>query len=369
MAKTLWKGNEAIGEAAIRAGVQAYFGYPITPQTELLEYMSRRMPEEGRVFLQAESELGAINMVYGAASVGARVMSSSSSPGISLMQEGLSYIAASLLPCVLVDIMRGGPGLGNIQPSQGDYNQLTKGGGHGDYHPIVLAPSSVQEAADLTVLAFDLADRYRHIVIIAGDGLIGQMMEPAEMPEFRPIRDIRTQAPDWALTGAQGRPKRVITSLYLQAEELEHVNQIIQEIEAEIRAKEQRWQELMVDDADYLVVAYGTVARIAQGAIRLAREKGLRVGLLRPITLWPFPYEAVARVAHRVQGVLVAEMSAGQMVDDVRLAVQSAAPLQFFGRLGGVVPMPEEIVEALESLAHGPARPAEVISPIGDRRG
>jgi 2-oxoglutarate ferredoxin oxidoreductase subunit alpha len=352
--KKLWKGNEAIAEAAICAGCEAYFGYPITPQTELLEYMARRMPALGRVFLQAESEIGAINMVYGAACAGARVMTSSSSPGVSLMMEGLSYIAGSDVPVVLVDVMRGGPGLGNIHPAQSDYFQAVKFGGHGDYHPIVLAPASVQEAIDLTILAFDLADQYRHVVIEVLDGSLGQMMEPAEMPEMRPVR---TQRPAWALTGAQGRPKNVITSIRIDPEGLEAHNRHLQEKLSLIRGCEVRYREYWLDDAELVIVAYGTAGRIALSAARQARAEGLRVGLLRPLTLYPFPTERLARLAKQARAFLVVEMSAGQMVEDVRLAVEGRAPVRFYGRTGGAMPMPDEIFEVVRGLCYA-RRPA-----------
>ena len=352
MSKELWKGNEAVAEAAIRAGMEAYFGYPITPQTELLEYLSKRMVQLGRVFLQAESELAAINMVYGAACTGARVMTSSSSPGVSLMQEGISYIAASEVPCVLVDMMRGGPGLGNIAPAQADYFQLVKGGGHGDYHPIVLAPASVQEAADLTYEAFDLAGKYRSVVIIAADGAIGQMMEPLEMP---PMRQVAKRDQDWALTGAQGRERRVITSIGLQPAELEQLNLRLQATQARIKAEEVRYVERWTDDADLVVVAFGTAARVAQSAVRQARERGLRVGLFRPISLWPFPTEPLAHLSSTVKRFLVVEMNAGQMVEDVRLAVGPGTSVSFFGRMGGFVPMPDEILERIEGLELAPS--------------
>ncbi len=344
MTRELWKGNEAIAEAAIRAGAEAFFGYPITPQTELLEYMSRRMPELGRVFLQAESEIGAINMVYGAACAGVRVLSSSSSPGISLMQEGLSYIAASEVPVVLVDIMRGGPGLGNIQPSQGDYFQVTRSAGHGDYHPIVLAPSTLQEAVDMMYGAFDLAFKYRHIVILAGDGSLGQMMEPVEMP---PFRELPKERPDWALTGAKDRPPRTITSLYLGADRLEALNQRLQEKLTVIRENEARYETYLCEDADTLIVAWGTVGRIARTAVNQARAAGHKVGLFRPLTLWPYPEEPLAALSKQVDGVLVVEMNAGQMLEDVQRVVQGRAPVSFLGRMGGKIPLPAEIVAAL----------------------
>ncbi len=347
MAKELLKGNVAIAEAALRAGCQAYFGYPITPQTELLEHMARRMPELNRTFLQAESELAAINMVYGAACAGVRVMSSSSGPGISLMQEGLSYIACSEVPVVLVDIMRGGPGLGNIQPCQADYNLLTKSAGHGDFHSIVLAPASVQEAVDLTGLAFDLADKYRTIAIIAGDGLIGQMMEPAELPPMQEPCSIR---PGWALTGAQGRPKNIITSVYLGGEMLEQVNQRLQTKLERIRLDEVRYEKYMVDDADIMVVAFGTVARIVKTAIQTARRQGVRAGLLRPISLFPFPFAPLEELSRSVEAVLVVEMNAGQMVEAVQLAVGRTVPVDFLGHTGGVVPLPDEILSRLKGF-------------------
>jgi len=344
MSKELLKGNVAIAEAAVRAGLDAYFGYPITPQTELLEHLSKRMVELGRVFLQAESEVAAINMVYGAACTGARVMTSSSSPGVSLMQEGMSYIAGSELPCVIVDVMRGGPGLGNILPSQGDYFQVTRSAGHGDFHPIVLAPASVQESVDFTVLAFDLADQYRHMVILALDGQVGQMMEPAELP---PMTEIKRQRPGWALSGAQGRPKNIISSIYLQAEQEEAYNIKIQRRLAAIREIEQRSTEYATEDAQLLVVGYGTAGRIAYSAVQAARAQGMKVGLLRPQSLWPFPENRLSELSDQVDGVLVVEMNAGQMIEDVRLAVSGQVPVSFYGRMGGVVPMPDELLGAI----------------------
>ncbi|HEY76134.1 MAG TPA: 3-methyl-2-oxobutanoate dehydrogenase subunit VorB [Thermoflexia bacterium] len=349
MAKELWEGNAAIAEAAIRAGVEAFFGYPITPQTEVLEHFSKRLPELGRVFLQAESEVASINMVYGAACAGARVMTSSSSPGISLMQEGLSYIACSEVPVVVINIMRGGPGLGNVQPSQGDYFQAVKMAGHGDFHPIVLAPANVQEAIDYVVLAFDLAEKYRTIAMVVADGAIGQMMEPAEMPPMRPVRPPE-ERPDWALTGAQGREPNIITSLYLGAENLERVNLRLQAKLKEIAANEVRWKEYSTEDADLLLVAFGTVGRVCQTVVREARKAGMKVGLLRPVTLWPFPSGRIAELAEQVRGVLTVEMNAGQMVEDVRLAVEGRCPVRFYGRMGGVIPLPDEILPELEKL-------------------
>ncbi len=352
MSKELWKGNEALAEAAIRAGVEAFFGYPITPQTELLEYMSRRMIELGRVFLQAESEIGAINMVYGAASAGARVMTSSSSPGISLMQEGLSYIAASEVPVVLVNIMRGGPGLGNIQPSQGDYFLMTKTAGHGDFHAIVLAPSTIQEAVDLMQIAFPLAFKYRTIVTLLGDGSLGQMMEPVEMPPFKEWPEER---PDWALTGAKDRPPRTITSLYLGAEKLEALNLRLQEKLQRIAANETRYETFMTDDADHLIVAYGTVGRIAKSAVRQARARGMKVGLFRPITLWPYPEKELDSLIDQglIKDILVVEMNAGQMLEDVKRIAAQRVPVHFTGRMGGVIPLPDDILPVLEALDAG----------------
>lgn len=358
MAKQLLKGNIAFAEAAIRAGCEAYFGYPITPQTELLEHMSQRMVELGRVFLQAESEVAAVNMVYGAAAAGAKVMTSSSSPGISLMQEGFSYMAGSNVPAVVIDVMRGGPGLGNIQPSQADYNQVTKSAGHGDFHPIVLAPSTVQEAIDLTVLAFDLAEKYRTLVFVIADGAIGQMMEPAELPEMRLLPDKR---PDWAVSGAKGRPHNVISSLYMGADELERFNI---ELQAKLRTiemnNEVRYEAVAVDDAEIVVVAFGTAARVAQTAVTRLRAAGAPVGLFRPITLWPFPQHELNRLARRLPSLrsfLVVEMNAGQMVHDVREAVGDRVPVRFKGRMGGIIPLPEEIEEEIRLMMASPNIP------------
>lgn len=345
MTKEMIKGNVAIAEAAVRAGMHAYFGYPITPQTELLEHLAKRMIEEDRVFLQAESEVAAIHMVYGAACAGKRVMTSSSSPGISLMQEGLSYIAGSEVPVVIVDIMRGGPGLGNILPSQADYFQITRSAGHGDYRPIVLAPASVQEAVDFTMLAFELADKYRHIVIIAADGQIGQMMEPAELPAMQPLR---TEDPDWALTGAKERDPNYILSFNLNGDAQELVNIDIQKRLREIKLREQRWFEYQVDDAELVVVGFGTTGRIAYTAVEMARKKGLKVGLFRPQSLWPFPERRLSEITDNIQGALVVEMNAGQMLEDVRLTINGQVPVGFYGRMGGAVPMPEEILQAIE---------------------
>ncbi len=358
MSKVLIDGNTAIAEAAIRAGVEAFFGYPITPQTEVLEHFSVRMVEEGRVFLQAESELASINMVYGAACAGARTMTSSSSPGISLMQEGLSYIACSEVPVVIANIMRGGPGLGNVQPSQADYFQTVKAAGHGDFNMIVLAPATVQEAIDQVVLAFDLADKYRTIAVIAADGAIGQMMEPAELPEMRPLRTPEERA-DWSLTGAAGRQNNIITSLYLGAENLEKVNLRLQEKLARIKADEVRWKEYSTEDAEYLLVAFGTVGRTCQTVVQEARAKGIKVGLLRPITLWPFPEPRLHELLGQVKGALVVEMNAGQMVEDVRLAGNGQCPVTKYGRMGGVFPLPDDIAPELDKLIAAVTTPEE----------
>ncbi len=346
--KVLMKGNEAIAEAAVRVGCEAYFGYPITPQTEVLEYMSRRMLDLGRVFVQAESELAAINMVYGAACTGARVMTTTSSPGFSLMQEGMSYIAMSFVPCVVVNIMRGGPGLGNIRPSQGDYFQITKGGGHGDYNPIALAPATVQEAIDLVVEAFDLAEKYCQPVALIADGNIGQIMEPVEFPEMRPVQ--RKSFP-WALSGAHGRPHNIITSLYLNEQKLETENLRLQQIVADIRANEVRYAEYMLDGAEIVVAAFGSAARIAQTAIKQARALGIRAGLFRPISVFPYPYDRLDQVARSARHILVVELNAGQMLEDVRLATHDRVPVSFYGKMGGLVPLPDDILEEIKKLA------------------
>ena len=349
MPKELWKGNEAIAESAVRAGLEAYFGYPITPQTEVLEYLSRRMPELGRAFVQAESELGAINMVYGAACAGVRVMSSSSSPGVSLMMEGLSYIAGTEVPAVLVNVMRGGPGLGNIAPSQGDYNQAVHGGGHGDYHPIVLAPASVQEAIDLMVLSFDLAEKYRAICMVILDGCVGQMMEPAQMPEMKPIQRANW---DWATDGKMGkRERRTLTSIYLDPIDEEKTNLRLMNRSRTIQTNEVRFKEYFLDDAKFAIVGFGTAGRVALSAVRIAREQGVKVGLLRPITVSPFPNEVIDQLAGRVDAFLVTEMNSGQMLDDVRLAVKGRVPVEFYGRMGGMVPFPDEILNEIHRIA------------------
>lgn len=349
MSKELLKGNVAFAEAAIRAGCVAYFGYPITPQTEALEHMAARMPELGRVFLQAESEIAAINMVYGAACSGVRVMTSSSSPGISLMMEGLSYISGSEVPVVLVDIMRGGPGLGNISPSQGDYAQMVKGGGHGDYKMIVLAPATIQEIIDLTYEAFDLAEKYRSIVVILADGSLGQMMEPAELPGMLPVRSFEDR-PDWALVGAKNRDPNIITSIYMDPIAEEKFNLKLIEKYKQIEQNEVRYTELEMEDAEIAVVAFGTAGRIVQSAIKMAREDGIKAGLLRPISLYPYPYDRVREISKQVKAILVVEMNAGQMLEDVRLAVEGRIPVEFYGRMGGVMPLPDEVFDEIKKL-------------------
>lgn len=347
--RLLLRGNEVIAEAAIRAGCQCYFAYPITPQAELLEHMAKHMPKLGRTFIQAESEIAAISMVYGAASVGVRTMTSSSSPGISLKQEGISYLAGSNLPAVVVNVMRGGPGLGDIAPAQADYFQATKGGGHGDYHIIVLAPSTVPEAGKLTMLAFDLADRYRTPVMLLADGMLGQMMEPVELPE--PVDLASLPARPWATTGAKGRDPNIIRSFDLDPEILKQMNLALQERYREIEAKEVRYEETAAEDADIVIAAYGMVARIAKSAVRMARAEGIKLGLFRPITLWPFPYQPLKELSNRVKTVLTVEMSAGQMWEDVRLAVCERAKTPFFGELGGVVLTPRAILSEVKKHA------------------
>jgi len=346
--KILVKGNEAFGEAAIRAGCRYYFGYPITPQNELTEYMSRRLPEVGGAFLQAESEVSVVNMLYGASCMGVRVMTSTSSPGFSLMQEGISYMAGAELPAVFINVVRGGPGLGDIQPSQGDYLQATKGGGHGDYRLIVLGPSMIQEAIELVMLAFDLADKYRTPVEVLADGMIGQMMEPVEFPEIRSLDTLPEKS--WALTGAKGRKPNKITSFDLDPYNLEKMNLRYQATREKVIANEQRWEEVNVKGADILVAAYGTVGRIMKTVIELAKEKSMKVGLFRPITLWPFPYKRLEELSKEVDTVLTVELSGGQMLEDVKLAVKDNAKTPFYGRMGGVVLTPEEILEQIEKL-------------------
>lgn len=350
----LMKGNEAFAEAAIRAGCDGYFGYPITPQSEVMEYLMKEQPENrtGMVVLQAESEVSSINMVYAGAACGKRVMTSTSSPGYSLMQEGISYIAGAELPCLVLNVVRGGPGLGTIQPSQSDYFQATKGGGHGDYRLIVLAPSSVQEMADFVGLGFDLAFKYRNPVLMLADGVIGQTMEKVIMPPQRPRfteEEIRKNTP-WATVGKSiDREHNIVTSLDLQADSQERHVLHLEEKYREIEANEVRYEMLNCEDADYIFVAYGSTSRICQKSIQLAREQGIKVGLLRPITLYPFPTKPISELCNTAKGFLTVEMSAGQMVEDVRLAVEGRKPVEFYGRMGGVVPTPEEIVEALKN--------------------
>lgn len=354
MTRELWKGNNAIAEAAVRAGVQAYFGYPITPQTELLEYMSARMPELGRAFVQAESEVAAINMVYGAACTGSRVMSSSSSPGVSLMMEGVSYIAATEVPAVLVDVMRGGPGLGNIAPAQADYNQIVHGGGHGDYQLIVLAPASVQEAVDMTYEAFDIAEKYRSIVVVLLDGSIGQMMEPAEMP---PMKAIKTQFPAWTTRGRGDGERRVLTSIYIDPPAEEKANLRLLRKWEEIKQNEVRYKTYFMEDAEYAIVGYGSAGRAALSAVRDARAKGIKVGLIRPITLSPYPEALIDEYAGKLKGMLVVELSAGQMLRDVLRIVRGRIPVEFYARVGGIVALPEEILTEIERMVSDPQKP------------
>jgi len=345
----LLKGNEAVAEAAIRAGADAYFGYPITPQSEVMEYLMWEKPEErtGMVVLQAESELGAINMVFGAAGAGRRAITSSSSPGISLFQEGISYIASAELPCVIVNVVRGGPGLGTIQPSQADYFQATKGGGHGDYHLLVLAPASVQEMTDFVPLGFDLAFKYRNPVMILTDGLIGQMMEKVELFEQIPRATEFDQG--WVSTGkTPDRERNIITSLDLQAVDMEKRNLRLQSKYKKMREEEVRFEEISCDDAEYLLVAYGSSARICQKTVQIARDKGIKAGLLRPITLYPYPTKYFQEMTGKVKGILSVEMNSGQMIEDVRLAVNGKIPVEHYGRFGGMVHSPNEVLEALE---------------------
>lgn len=349
----LMKGNEALAHAAIRCGADGYFGYPITPQTEVIETLAELKPWEttGMVVVQAESEVASINMVYGGGGAGKKVMTSSSSPGVSLMQEGISYMAGAEVPGLIVNVQRGGPGLGTIQPSQSDYFQATRGGGNGDYYVIVLAPNSVQEMADFVDLSFTLAFKYRTPVMILSDGVIGQMMEKVVLPPIKPRRteeEILRECP-WASTGrSKGRKPNVITSLELKSEVMEQRNLHLQEKYRKIREKEVRYETKFMDDAEYMIVAFGSAARIAEKAIEMARAEGIKVGLFRPITLWPFPTNEIAAASAKVKGILVAEINAGQMVDDVRLAVNGAVPVEHYGRLGGIVPEPEEMVKVLK---------------------
>ncbi|MGB3346064.1 MAG: 3-methyl-2-oxobutanoate dehydrogenase subunit VorB [Candidatus Humimicrobiia bacterium] len=347
--KLLFKGNEAIAEAAIRAGCRYYFGYPITPQNAIPEYMSRRMPEIGGVFLQAESEIAAINMVFGAGGSGVRVMTTTSSPGMSLMQEGISYLAGAEIPCVIVNVMRGGPGLGGIQPAQSDYFQATKGGGHGDYNCIVLGPSTLQELVEFVFSAFELADKYRNPVIILTDGVMGQMMEPVEFP---PVVDISKLAlKKWATTGANGRKKIILKSLFLDPEELENHNLHLQEKFKRMQ-DEIRWEAINSECCDLLLVAYGTAARVSKKAITVVKERGLSLGIFRPLTLYPFPYVQLKEVVKKgkVKKILVVEMNMGQMIEDVKLAIEGLIPVEFYGRTGGVMPVVDEIIEKAKKM-------------------
>lgn len=344
--KILMKGNEAIGEAAISAGCRHFFGYPITPQSELPAYLAKRMPELGGVFLQAESEISAINMVYGASAAGVRAMTSSSSPGVSLKQEGISYLVGAELPCLVCNVQRAGPGLGTIQPSQSDYFQATKGGGHGDYHIIVLSPSNVQEIIDLVRLGFDLADKYNNPCMLLSDGMLGQLMEPVDLGDYKP--NIPTKP--WALTGCEGRKRNIITSIYIQPEVLEKHNARLQEKFSKMFENEQRWEEWsLFPDTELLVVAHGTMARITKSAIREAQKNGVKAGLIRPISVWPFPVKAFIDLK-KIRTVFVVEMSSGQMLEDVKLAVNGRLPVHFFGRMGGMVPTVEQIYEKIIEL-------------------
>jgi 2-oxoglutarate ferredoxin oxidoreductase subunit alpha len=344
----LMKGNEALAEAAICADIDAYFGYPITPQSEVLEYLEREIPKRHGLVLQAESEIASINMIYGAAGAGARVMTSSSGPGISLMQEGLSYIASAQLPCLVVNVVRGGPGLGTIQPSQGDYFQAVKGGGHGDYHLIVLAPASVQEMADFVFDAFKLAEKYRNPAMILTDGALGQMMEKVILPEEGSLKKINKP---WATTGKpKERDHNIITSLFIKPEEMEQVNLQLQEKYKKIEKEEVRFEEIKTKDAEILLVAFGLSSRICQKTVDLGREKGIKIGLLRPITLYPYPYKRLNELADQVEFMMSVEMNAGQMVEDVKLAVEGKVPVYFTGRMGGMIPSPEDVLHEVETI-------------------
>ena len=348
--KVLMKGNEAIAEAAIRAGCRHYFGYPITPQTEIAAYMAKKMPKIGGVFLQAESEIASINMVYGAAAAGMRVMTSSSSPGISLKAEGLSYIAGSDVPALVVNVQRGGPGLGGIQPSQSDYFQATKGGGHGDYRMIVLAPASVQEMASLTIKGFDLADKYNMISMILADGTIGQMMEPISFEDA----EIEVYEKPWALTGTKGQRKHnVVNSLYLKPDELEKKNFERFERYKQIEETEAMWEEYMMEDAEVCVVAFGIASRVAKNAVAAARAEGIKVGLIRPITLWPFPTKALRAAADKCKAFVSVELNMGQMIEDVRLATECKRPVSLCNRAGGMIPSPDQVLESIRAAEKG----------------
>lgn len=353
MSKVLLKGNETIALAAIKGGCEAFFGYPITPQNEIPEYLSRYMKEHNRVFLQAESEIAAINMVYGASGAGVRVMTSSSSPGIALKQEGISYLCGANLPCVIVNVMRGGPGLGGIQPSQADYYQITRGGGNGDYRVISYAPYNLQELYELVQMAFDVADYYRNPVMVALDGLLGQMMEPVDLDVEIKNRPLQNKE-EWATTGCNPTNKRrIINSLYLDPQKLEEHNQHLIKKYQEITENEQMYETYFLDDSEMIIVAYGTMARIALSAISLLNEEGYKIGLIRPITLWPYPTNAFINLPPTSKHILCAELSAGQMIDDVKLAVNGRIPVHFFGRQGGMLPDPEEIANAIKNIMEG----------------
>ena len=345
MAKVLMKGNEAVGEAMIQAGMKTYFAYPITPQSEVPEYLSRELPRRGGVFLQAESEVAAINMMYGASGTGVRVATSSSSPGISLMQEGISYMAGAELPCLIVNMMRGGPGLGSIQPSQTDYFQSTRGGGNGDYRLICLAPASIQELVDLIHLGFDLSDYYRNPALIVADGLLGQMMEPVEFKQHESSKELKPK--DWAAVSTGGKRKpNIINSLYLSPEELEEHNKHLIEKYKTITENEVRVEEVGLEGAELVIVAYGTTSRICKSAIEILKEKGHKVGIIRPITLWPYPYDSFKKIDSSCKAILVVEMNQGQMTDDVKIGIEGRVPVHFYGRQGGMIPTTENIVEA-----------------------
>jgi 2-oxoglutarate ferredoxin oxidoreductase subunit alpha len=352
MAKKLMKGNEAIGAAAINAGCKFFFGYPITPQNEIPEYMSRELPKVGGSFVQAESEVAAINMIYGAAGAGARVMTSSSSPGIALKQEGITYIAGAELPCVIVNITRGGPGLGGIQPSQADYNQSTRGGGNGDYKLLVYAPANLQEMVDMVQEAFDAADYYRNPVMVVGDGMIGQMMEPVELKPFVSKRQLAAKT--WATDGTKGNRKpNIINSLFLDPAKLEEHNIRLQEKYKKIKENEAKAELFNMENAQIVIVAYGTTSRIAKNAIESLKEEGIEVGLIRPQTLWPFPDEAFKALPETCKGLLTVEMSMGQMIDDVKLAVACRLPVEFYGRAGGMIPEPDAIAAKIKEMLGG----------------
>lgn len=352
MSKVLMKGNEAIAVAAVLGGCEAFFGYPITPQNEIPEFLSKHMKENGRIFVQAESEIASINMVYGAAGAGARVMTSSSSPGIALMQEGITYIAGAELPCVIVNVMRGGPGLGGIQPAQSDYNQITRGGGNGDYNVISYAPENLQETVDILKGAFATADYYRNPVMIAVDGLIGQMMEPVDLDKQIIERDVPDK--DWAASGGHtGKDRRVITSLYLDPKKLEDHNLKLYRKYQEIQKNEQRFESVNMENAEFIIVAYGTMARICRSAIESLKAEGINVGMIRPITIWPYPEIAFKELPNTLKEFLVCELSLRQMLDDVKIAVNGRYPISFFGRTGGMLPEPEDIVYAIKKLIKG----------------